>query len=149
LKPPIGQVVSDLLRHKVSIAAVVIVLAAFLAGALVWPSIVDMGNQSTISLTSTATAYSPTSTLEVVYSSATSPATKAKWLPTSNQVVSWTTASNYVGQYVTVEGIVVYTFYSSTSTTFLDFHYPYQGYFYAESSLVICQTSSSHHLHST
>jgi micrococcal nuclease len=67
----------------------------------------------------------------VVYSSATSPAPNVKWLPASNQVVSWTAASNYVGQYLTVEGTVVYTFVDSRGDTFLDFHNPYQGYFYA------------------
>ncbi len=54
-----------------------------------------------------------------------------EWGTPTAQVVSWTDAGNYVGQYVTVEGTIVYTYYSSYSgTSFLDFHYPYQGYFY-------------------
>jgi len=54
-----------------------------------------------------------------------------EWGTPSAPVVSWTVATNYVGQYVTVEGTIVYTYYSSYSgTSFLDFNYPYQGYFY-------------------
>jgi DNA/RNA endonuclease YhcR with UshA esterase domain len=57
--------------------------------------------------------------------------TQGEWLPTTTQVISWTQASNYVGQYVTVQGTIVYTYFSTYSdTTFLDFNYPYQGYFY-------------------
>ena len=55
----------------------------------------------------------------------------SEWGTPSAPIVPWTNANNYVGQYVTVEGTVVYTYYSSSSGTyFLDFHYPYQGYFY-------------------
>ncbi len=121
--------ISDLFRHKVSIASIIIVIVAFVAGASIWPSVMR-GSQSTVSFTSTTAAYSPAKTV-LVYSTATSPVTNAKWLPATGNVISWSQASNYVGQYVTVEGTVVYTFFSSTSTTFLDFHYPFQGYFHA------------------
>ncbi|MGP8126793.1 MAG: hypothetical protein ACLP9D_03195 [Candidatus Bathyarchaeia archaeon] len=58
-------------------------------------------------------------------------AQSAKWLTPTAPVVSWTDASSYVGQTVAIEGTIVYTYYSSYSgTSFLDFHYPYQGYFY-------------------
>jgi DNA/RNA endonuclease YhcR with UshA esterase domain len=53
-----------------------------------------------------------------------------KWLPASTKVILWSEASAYMNQYVTVEGTVVYT-YNSLGTIFLDFHFPYQGYFYA------------------
>jgi hypothetical protein len=62
--------------------------------------------------------------------------------------VSWTAASNYVGETVAVEGVILYTYSSYSGTTFLDFHtngntnrnqievgrtysfdFPYQGYF--------------------
>jgi len=47
-------------------------------------------------------------------------------------VIAWTAATNFIGQYVTVEGTIVYTHYASSGggTNFLDFHYPYDGYFY-------------------
>jgi micrococcal nuclease len=44
-------------------------------------------------------------------------------------VIQYTQAGNYVDQVKTVEGTIVYT-YVSGSNVFLDFHYPYQGYFY-------------------
>jgi micrococcal nuclease len=58
-------------------------------------------------------------------------AQSTKWLTPTAPVVSWANAGNYVGQDVAVEGTVVYTYFAASSgTTFLDFHYPYQGYFY-------------------
>lgn len=45
-------------------------------------------------------------------------------------MISWPAATDYVGQTVTVEE-TIYTCYASDSrTTFLGFHYPYEGYFY-------------------
>jgi hypothetical protein len=44
-------------------------------------------------------------------------------------VIQYTQAGSYVGQRKTVEGTIVYT-YVYGSNVFLDFHYPYQGYFY-------------------
>src|SRR5208337_4410520 len=58
-------------------------------------------------------------------------AQSAQWQTPTAPVVSWTNANNYVGQTVAVQGTIVYTYYSSySSTSFLDFHNPYQGYFY-------------------
>lgn len=72
----------------------------------------------------------------------TTPTTqKVKWLPSTTKVISWTDASNYVDQYVTVEGTIVFTKYSA-GTTFLDFHMPYQSYFYA---VIYSSASSSFH----
>jgi hypothetical protein len=45
-------------------------------------------------------------------------------------MIQYTQAGSYVGQSKTVEGTIVYT-YIYGSNVFLDFHYPYQGYFYA------------------
>jgi hypothetical protein len=45
-------------------------------------------------------------------------------------VIQYTEAGSYVGQVKTVEGTIVYTDVSGPNV-FLDFHYPYQGYFYA------------------
>ena len=56
-------------------------------------------------------------------------AQNSKWLTTTTPVVSWANALNYVGQNVVIEGTVVYT-KPYGSMAFLDFHYPYQGYFY-------------------
>jgi hypothetical protein len=55
-----------------------------------------------------------------------------KWGTPNPPVISWTATSNFVGQYVTVEGTIVYTYYTASGggTNFLDFHYPYEGYFY-------------------
>jgi hypothetical protein len=52
-----------------------------------------------------------------------------KWLANAN-VIPYQQAASHVGQSITVEGTIVYTNVSG-GTTFLDFHYPYQGYFYA------------------
>jgi hypothetical protein len=58
-------------------------------------------------------------------------AQSGQWLTPTAPVVSWTDASNYIGQTIAVQGTIVYTYFSSYSgTSFLDFHYPYQGYFY-------------------
>jgi DNA/RNA endonuclease YhcR with UshA esterase domain len=55
-----------------------------------------------------------------------------KWInPSDSNVVSWADASKYVGKTKTVEGTIVRTYRSSTNTIFLNFHDPYQGYFYA------------------
>ena len=55
-----------------------------------------------------------------------------KWGTPNPPVISWTAASNFLGQYVTVEGTILYTYYVSSGggTNFLGFHYPYEGYFY-------------------
>ena len=52
-----------------------------------------------------------------------------KWIAPNANVISWTVAGQYVGQTETVEGTIVYT-HRSGGNVFLDFHYPYQGYFY-------------------
>lgn len=120
-----------LLQHKVSIAAILIVLIAFSAGIAVLSYTNHLTSQSYLTVTSSV-SLTVTSTYSPVTNSPTSvPTTNPEWLPTSNQVIQYTEASNYVGQSVTVEGTIVYTFSSDTSTTFLDFHNPYQGYFYA------------------
>lgn len=126
---------SDLLQRKVSVAAILIVIIAFSAGIAVWSYTTHLASQAYFTVTSSvvsSVSITVTSTYSPVTSSPTFvSATSAEWLPTSNQVIQYTEASNYVGQSVTVEGIIVYTYSSDTMTTFLDFHYPYQGYFYA------------------
>lgn len=85
---------------------------------------------------STTSAFNPTSS-SLLYSSSTltsstsTTSQKPKWITSNANVVSYTQASSYVGQSKTVEGTIVYTYISGTRTVFLDFHYPYQGYFYA------------------
>jgi hypothetical protein len=72
----------------------------------------------------------------------TTPTTQnVKWLPSTTKVIMWTDASKYVGQYVTVEGTIVFT-KNSAGTIFLDFRMPYQGYFYA---VIFSSASSSFH----
>src|SRR5208337_4447585 len=121
---------SDLLQHKVSVAAILIVIISFSAGIAVWSYTSHLASQPYLTVTSSLTV---TSTYSPVTSSPTfaSTTTNPEWLPTSNQIIQYTVASNYVGQFVTVEGMIVYTYSSDTGTTFLDFHYPYQGFFYA------------------
>lgn len=51
---------------------------------------------------------------------------------TESQVISWEDAGDYVGEFKTVEGRIVKTYYAKTSNgqpTFLNFHDPYEGYF--------------------
>ncbi len=109
--------------------AVLALIVAFAAGIGVSSYVNQM--RPTVSTTSTISTFpivSTSVTTSVVYSSVTS-SKPPQWLTARNQVVSWTAASNYVGQYLTVEGTVVYTFVDSRGDTFLDFHNPYQGYF--------------------
>ena len=54
-----------------------------------------------------------------------------KWINPNGNVFLWSVAGQYIGQTGTIQGIIVYTYVSSKGTVFLDFHYPYQGYFYA------------------
>lgn len=122
---------SDLFQHKISIAAILIVIA-FSAGIVVWSYTSHLASQPYLTVTSSV-SFTVTSTYSPVTSSPTfaSTPTQPEWLTTSYQVIQYTEASNYVGQSVTVEGMIVFTYTSDTGTTFLDFHYPYQGYFYA------------------
>jgi DNA/RNA endonuclease YhcR with UshA esterase domain len=113
------------------VGAVLALIVAFAAGIGV-SSYVNQ-TRPTVSTTSTISTFpvvSTSVTTSVVYSSATSSTEPTpQWLTARNQVVSWTQTSNYVGQYLTVEGTVVYTFVDSRGDNFLDFHNPYQGYF--------------------
>ncbi|MGA2785663.1 MAG: OB-fold nucleic acid binding domain-containing protein [Candidatus Bathyarchaeia archaeon] len=55
-----------------------------------------------------------------------------KWLtPSDPNVVSYTDAIKYLDQSKVVEGTIVYTYVSKSSTVYLDFHDPYKGYFNA------------------
>ena len=70
--------------------------------------------------------------LPSTFASVNSPSQNAqKWLSSDTNVISWTQASSYVGQQMTVDGTIVSTYVSSKDNTFLDFNIPYQGYFYA------------------
>lgn len=123
------------LNRKVAVATILTIVVAFSAGIAAWSYIsqtrAPISVTTTVSvplLASTSVATTTSTSSIVLYSSTTS--TKAEWLPTTTQVVSWDQASNYVDQYVTVQGKIVYTYYDSPSgTSFLDFHNPYQGYF--------------------
>ena len=125
------------LNRSIAVATILAIVVAFSVGIATWSYISQIRAPVTTTvsvplLASTNAATTPSTNYgccSVSYSSATE--TKSEWLPATTQVVSWNQASNYVGQVVTVEGTIVYTYYSSYSgTSFLDFHYPYQGYFY-------------------
>jgi len=132
--------VHNWLNRRIAVATILAVVVAFAAGIATWSYVsqtrapVSVTTTVSVPLLASTNVVTPTSTnygcCSISYSSATE--TKSEWLPATTQVVSWNQASNYVGQVVTVEGTIVYTYYSSYSgTSFLDFHYPYQGYFYS------------------
>jgi DNA/RNA endonuclease YhcR with UshA esterase domain len=52
-----------------------------------------------------------------------------KWISSDENVISYLDAGKHVGQRKTVEGTIVRT-YKSSAAIFLNFHDPYQGYFY-------------------
>jgi len=123
------------LSRRIAVAIILAIIVAFSAGVVTWSYInqmkVPVSVTTTVSVplleTASTSVVTTTSTSSIVLYSST---TEVEWLPATTQVVSWDQASNYVGQYVAVEGTIVYTYYSSYSgTSFLDFHYPYQGYF--------------------
>jgi len=123
----------DWLNRKIAVATILAIVVAFSAGVAAWSYIsqtrapVSVTTTVSLPLLATTNMVTTTSTSSIVlYSSATG----SEWVPATAQVVSWDQASNFVGQDVAVEGTIVYTYYSSYSGTyFLDFHYPYQGYF--------------------
>jgi hypothetical protein len=148
-KPPISRQTewkkSGALKRQISVGTILLVIIAFAAGVAGGSYFVSRPSENqiistltsvitaptTITLTPTAAGSSVSSS--VATSSAvqiqTSTSQRPKWISSSENVISWTQASSYVGQRKTVEGTIVYT-YQSGSNVFLDFHYPYQGYFY-------------------
>ena len=127
--------VHNWLNRRIAVATILAIVVAFSVGIATWSYISQMRAPVTTTvsvplLASTNAATTP-STNYGCCSISSATAAKSEWLPATTQVVSWNQASSYVGQYVTVQGTIVYTYYSSYSgTSFLDFHYPYQGYFY-------------------
>ncbi len=127
--------VSGWLNRKIAVATILGIVVAFSAGVAAWSYIsqtrapVSVTTTVSVPFVASTNVVTTTSTSSVVlYSSAIK--TNSEWLPTTTQVVSWDQASSYVGQFVAVQGTIVYTYYSSYSgTSFLDFHNPYQGYF--------------------
>jgi len=111
-----------------------IVIVAFILGGFVLgpaftppppPTTVTVTDTVTEMITETVTATPPSGPV------ITEPA-KPKWLsPSDPNVINWADAGKYVGKTKTVEGTIVRTYRSSTNTIFLNFHDPYQGYFYA------------------
>jgi uncharacterized protein len=82
-------------------------------------SIISSTGISSISSSSTSTSQFQSSASQ-----------RPKWISSDANVISWSQAASYAGQSRTVEGTIVYTYKSGTNV-FLDFRYPYQGYFYA------------------
>lgn len=83
---------------------------------------------SQLAFSSQQSSASPTS-VRLSSSSASTTGQKPKWISSDSNVVSWSQAGSYIGQSKTVEGTVVRSF-TSKGTIFLDFHDPYQGYFF-------------------
>ena len=69
----------------------------------------------------------------IIQETVTTPAEDIEPEPPPEQgIISWEHAGDYIGEYKTVEGTIVTTYYAETSggqPSFLDFHDPYQGYF--------------------
>jgi len=109
---------------------VIIILLVILVGALSTsrPSSLVV---STVTATQalTETVYL-TSVEESTSALITSESVGGKWLGSDENVIVYLDAEKYVGQRKTVEGTIVRT-YNSGKAIFLNFHDPYQGYFYA------------------
>lgn len=86
---------------------------------------------SVMTIPTTVTHYIDITSSTPSTSQITSPTSeRAKWISSNTNVISYTQAASYAGQPKTVEGTIVRT-YASNGNVFLDFHNPYQGYFYA------------------
>jgi PKD repeat protein len=58
--------------------------------------------------------------------------TKIEYIKVATGVIGWEEAGSYIGQRLTVEGVVVNGYYAADTSrriTFLDFHKPYDDYF--------------------
>lgn len=132
-----------MVNRRVSLGTILVAIVAFAAGIAGGSYFVSTLSQNQIisTLTTVTTIFTPisnsattvqtsaSSSSITVFSSATS-AGRPKWISSDANVISYTQAASYVNQRKTVEGTIVYT-HQSGSNVFLDFHYPYQGYFYA------------------
>jgi hypothetical protein len=146
------MIMSGALKRQIPISTLLIVVVAFSAGVAAWsyfgsvvsqnriistftnfvtvpttiPTTLTTTAQQAVSATSSSVLHSSsTSTSQVQSSSSQHP----KWITSDTNVIPYTQAASYAGQTKTVEGTIIYT-YRSGSNVFLDFHYPYQGYFY-------------------
>jgi hypothetical protein len=143
---------SGTLNRQIPVSTLLIVIIGFSAGVAVWSylgSVVSQNQiistytdfvtvpttmattltttvQQVVSATSSSILHSSSTSTSQVQSSASQ---RPKWISSNTNVIPYTQAASYAGQSKTVEGTVVYT-YRSGSNVFLDFHYPYQGYFY-------------------
>lgn len=117
------------MEKKSIVTSILIAIMAFSGGVVVSPYLLSLGTPAQPQVVTTVfTTEQPTASTTVQQT--TSASQKPKWTTPSTSVISWTQAASYVGQTKTVEGTIVYVG-TSGGTIFLDFHYPYQGYFYA------------------
>jgi len=136
---------SGVLKRQIPVSTILIVIIAFSAGVATGSYFGPLLSQNRTMSTFTNVVTVPTTpaqpsistTSSILYSSSTSTpqvrtsaSQRPKWISSDTNVIPWTQASSYLNQYKTVEGTIVYTKVSG-SNVFLDFHYPYQGYFYA------------------
>jgi hypothetical protein len=141
--PPVTSM-SGALKRQISVGTILLVIIAFAAGVAGGSYFVSRPSENQIISTftnvitvPTTITLTPTGAESGVSSSVatslaqiqTSTSQRPKWISSSANVISWSQAGSYVGQSKTVEGTIVYTGQSG-SNVFLDFHYPYQGYFY-------------------
>lgn len=117
------------------ILTAIFILAFVLGGFVLGPFVMPKGPVFPATITITVTqAFQTTATATETVGQPTSLTTgvKQKWIsPSDPNVISWQDAAKYVGKTKTVEGVIVRTHKSSSNTIFLNFHDPYQGYFYA------------------
>ena len=122
-------------RNFYAILSAIAILAFVLGGLVIGPALAPKVTMTTVSTVTTERLITVTET-SVIASPAiqvqTTQGAEEKWInPSDPNVISWTDAGKYIGKTKTVEGTIVRTYRSSTSTIFLNFHDPYQGYFYA------------------
>jgi len=106
------------------------VLGGFTVGPILAPKVTmttvfTMTTERLITVTETSIIASPATQIQ------TTQISQQKWInPTDPNVINWADAAKYVGKTKTVEGTIVRTYRSESNTVFLNFHDPYQGYFY-------------------
>ena len=110
----------------------IVIVAFILGGFVLGPAFTKPMIAPPVTVTDTVTEIiTETITATPPSSPFTTETAKPKWLnPSDPNVVNWAEAGKYVGKTKTVEGTIVRTYRSPSNTVFLNFHDPYQGYFY-------------------
>jgi len=135
----VGKPVPQARKHRFHlrpqlVGTILITIIALSAGLAIGPYVTPPRPPVTITVTNvvhdtvTVTITCTTCTTQPPPPPSPCPNGRPKWLANTN-VIPYQQAASYDGKSITVEGTIVYTNLDA-GTTFLDFHYPYQGYFY-------------------